>query len=192
MEKYIRLLGILLNISGVVSAFGKEYVLAVILAILGLISVIAASIESVIKAKEKTKQIEIEEIGKTERAKIVEEGHTERIRIITSESTQQLKTVSDTYNNISASMPPEELQKLNSSNVISYSEYIRNKSNDIMSEKHIEDEMTSYEITQNENDKSSNKENNSENDEDKKELLELSEKILEQFMKLKKDGSNGK
>lgn len=191
MEKYIRLLGILFNISGVVSAFGKEYVLAVILVILGLISIIAASIESVIKTKEKTKQIEIEENGKTERAKIAEEGRTERTRNIASESTQQLKTLSDTYNNISASMPPEELQKLNNSNVASYSEYIRNKSKDIMSEKYIEDEITSDKDNQNENDKSSNQKIDSESEDDKNKLLELSENFLEQFMKFKRDGSNG-
>lgn len=192
MEKYIRLLGILFNISGVVSAFGKEYVLAVILIILGFISIIAVSIESIIKIKERTKQLEKEENEKTERAKIAEEGRTERTRIMASESTQQLKTLSDTYNNISASMPPEELQKLNNSNIAYYSEYIRNRSNDIISEKYIEDEIPSDRDNQNENDKSSNKKPDSESEDDKNKLLELSEKFLEQFMKLKKDGSNGK
>lgn len=192
MEKYIRLLGILFNISGVVSAFGKEYVLAVILIILGFISIIAVSIESIVKIKERTKQLEKEENEKTERAKIVEEGRTERTRIMASESTQQLKTLSDTYNNISASMPPEELQKLNNSNIAYYSEYIRNRSNDIISEKHIEDEIPSDIDKQNEGDKSSNEKTDRESEDDKNELLEISEKFLEQFMKIKRDGSNGK
>ena len=178
----MRLLGILFNISGVVSAFGKEYVLAVIL-ILGFIAIIAVSIESVIKAKEKTKQIKIEENGKTERAKIAEEGRTERTRNIASESTQQLKTLSDTYNNMSASMPPEELQKLNNSNVAYYSEYIGNISKNIISEKYIEDDIPSDKDDQNESDKSPNPKIDSESDDDKNKLLELGEKFLKQFMK---------
>lgn len=190
MEKYIRLLGILFNISGVVSAFGKEYALAVILVILGLISIIAASIESIIKTKEKTKQIEKEENGKTERAKIAEEGRTERTRITASESTQQLKSLGNIYKSTSDSMPPEELQKLNNSNVTFYSEYIRNKSKDIMSENHMEDEIPSDENFQIEKNKNSNEKLNNENDTDKNEMLELT-KVISQLMQSKKDGSNG-
>lgn len=190
MEKYIRLLGILFKILGVVSAFGKEYILAVILVILGFISIIAALIESIIKTKEKTKQIEKEENGKTERVKIAEEGRTERTRIMTSGSIQQLKSLSNIYKNISASMPPEELQKLNNNNVTFYSDYIRNKSKNIMSENYTEDEIPSDESNQKENSQNANEKNDDESNNVKNEILELT-KVISQLIQLKKDGSNG-
>lgn len=164
MEKYIRLLSILLDISGVVSAFDKNYVLAAALIILGLIFAIIASRESLQKEKEKTKQKELEEKQKTERVKIAEEEHTKRTKTAMSELTKQAKITRDIVLHSGASLPPDALQKQNNDNIIHINEIRKDVINDALHKKYMEDEKQ--------------KENESKYHEDERDILELATKFI--------------
>ena len=123
MEKYLRILDILYNLLKDVFAFDELHVFLV--ALVPIIIVL-------IREYGRTKRTEIEENRKTDRTKIAEEGHTERTKMVMTGYTEQLKITKDTILGLASSMPPEEPQKQNNSNLVYFSNIVNEKAKKIL------------------------------------------------------------
>lgn len=191
MKKYLGFilgLGLLFNISWVVSAFEKNYVLAAVLAILGLFSIIIASIESCFKEREKTKQKEIEETEKTKQIKTAEEEHTKRTEIVMAKSTEQVKMISNAILCSSASMPPGASEKRNNNNLVYFDKQMKNKLEDIISKNYLEDETSYTKTILNKSDKTSSEESKNEHD-DESDITKTAINFLSQLVNQKGMGT---